>query len=1010
MKFKYIWFFIALLCTAVSFGQIKIKGTVKDKANVPIPGVNVNVKGASTSAATDFDGNYTINVPNKNAQIEFSFVGFTTQLVAVGDKTEINIILQESSQALDEIVVVGYAAVKKSTVTSSISSIKGKELQTMTVGNVTESLQGKVSGVQVTGQGGPGAQPRVLIRGISTVNLSTDPLYVVDGIPMGTSINFLSSNEIESMEVLKDASASAIYGSRASNGVILITTKKGKAGKTRFNFDLSSGMQIMKNPYDMADAEGYAAIMNTAYNNSGYSDYLPNPSQYKGKTTDWWRAGIKTGTPVTNASFGVSGGSDKHTFAVSLNYYNSESMYGIGGWERVTMRIANDFKFSDKFSAGITLNPRYETWGSPGNWSDFDKIDPITPIYKPADQLTGLENEYSIYARSPSYIWNPVAAVNRYDDYTDQYNLNTNGYLQYEPIKGLVIRTQASVEVGDKIWSKFTPDFVIDAAHEKAEINTIERRATNNVDWTWQNTATYSKTFAEKHNASLMIGNTMEEYNGNDVWGYGEGVPNNSDSMRELNAATKNRNSGGNSWSSSLMSYISRFSYNYDGKYYFTGTFRRDGSSKFMTNNKWANFPSASVSWRILNEGFMESTKDVLSDLRFRAGWGKVGNQNLPSAVYQSNIGQGFYVIDGQVVDTSYPSSMANKDIKWETVEDVSFGIDFGLWKNKLSGSLEYYQKKTHDMLFLKQFPTYSGFPGFSTMWTNVGSMQSSGIDLLISYKDKKGDFSYGVDLTFTTVNVEMLSLSSEGEKLYGASNRTLTVKGEEPGYFYGYVADGLFQNQTELNSHTDEHGTKLQPYAQLGDIRFKDVNGDGKLDDKDRTKIGSPWADYNVGLNLSFGYKNFDLIANFYSSIGNDIVNQNISDLYNGASLTNKVNGLDQMAWHGEGTSNYIPRLSKDDNNENYTKFSSLYVEDGSFVRMKNLQLGYSFYNKFGLDKLRISLSGQNLWTWTNYTGVDPEVAGGNPDTGDRVKGSGFGGWNYPVQPTILMGLNVAF
>ncbi|MBZ4034047.1 TonB-dependent receptor [Flavobacterium sp. 17A] len=1010
MKFKYIGFFIALLCTAVSFGQIKIKGTVKDKGNVPIPGVNVLVKGTSSSAATDFDGNYVISVPNKNSQIEFSFVGFTTKLETIGDRTEINIMLEESSQALDEIVVVGYAAVKKSDVTSSISSVKGKELQTMTVGNVTESLQGKVSGVQVTGAGGPGAQPRVLIRGISTLNLNTDPLYVVDGIPMGTSINFLSNNEIESMEVLKDASASAIYGSRASNGVILITTKKGKVGKARFNFDLSSGMQIMNNPYNMADAEGYASIMNTAYNNSGYSDYLPNPSQYRGKTTDWWNAGIRKGTPVTNASFGVAGGSDKHTYAISLNYYNSDSMYGIGGWERVTMRIANDFKFSDKFSAGITLNPRYETWGQPNNWADFDKIDPITPIYKPADQLTGTENEYSIYARSPSYVWNPVAAVKRYDDYTDQYNLNTNGYLQYEPIKGLVIRTQASVEVGDKVRNAFTPDFVIDAAHEKQEINKVEKWNTTNVDWTWQNTITYSRKFAEKHNASLMVGNTMEEYNGNDLWGYGEGVPNNSDSMRELNAATKNKDSKGNSWSNSLMSYISRFSYNYDGKYYFTGTFRRDGSSKFMTNNKWANFPSASVSWRILNEGFMESAKDVVSDLRLRAGWGKVGNQSLPDAVYNSNIGQGYYVIGGEVVDTSFPSSMANKDIKWETVEDMSFGIDFGFWKNKVSGSLEYYKKQTHDMLFLKQFPTYSGFPGYSTMWTNIGSMQSSGIDLLLSYKDKKGDFSYGVDVTFTTVKVDMLSLSADGERLYGSGNRTLTVKGDEPGYFYGYVADGLFQNQTEINSHTDEHGTKLQPYAQVGDIRFKDVNGDGKLDDKDRTKIGSPWADYNIGLNLNFAYKNFDLIANFYSSIGNDIVNQNISDLYNGASLTNKVSGLEQMAWHGEGTSNYIPRLSKDDNNENFTKFSSLYVEDGSFVRMKNLQIGYSFYNKFGLDKLRISLSGQNLWTWTNYTGVDPEVGAGDPDKQDRVKGSGFGGWNYPVQPTILMGLNVAF
>jgi len=1003
MKFRFIWLCIVLLCSVATFGQITVKGTVKDKGNVPIPGVNLLIKGTATTGATDFDGNFTISVPNKNAQIEFSFIGFANKIVSVGDKTTFDITLEESSQVLDEIVVVGYAAVKKSDVTSSISSVKGKELQTMTVGNVAESLQGKVAGVQVTGAGGPGAQPRVLIRGISTVNLSTDPLYVVDGIPMGTSINFLSNNEIESMEVLKDASASAIYGSRASNGVILITTKKGKAGKTRFNFDMSSGMQIMNNPYNMANAENYATIMNKAYNNSGYADYLPNPSQYQGKTTDWWNAGIKKGTPVTNASLGISGGSDKHTYSISLNYYNSESIYEVGGWERITMRINNDFKFSDKFSAGVTLNPRYETYGSPGNWADFDKIDPITPIYKPADQLTGLENEYSIYARSPSYVWNPVAAVKRYDDFTDQYNLNTNGYLQYQPIKGLVIRSQASIEVGDKTQSIFRPDFVIDAAHEKAEINSVERKNTTNVDWTWQNTITYTKTFAEKHNASLMVGNTMEEYNGNDVWGYGEGVPNNSEEMREVNAATKNRNSGGNSWSSSLMSYISRFSYNYDNKYYFTGTFRRDGSSKFMTNNKWANFPSASVSWRILNEGFMEPTKEVLSDLRFRAGWGKVGNQGLPTAVYQSNIGQGFYPIGDVVGDTSFPSSMANKDIKWETVEDISFGLDFGLWKNKLSGSLEYYQKKTNDMLFLKQFPTYSGFPNYSTIWTNVGSMQSSGIDLLLSYKDKKGNFSYGVDVTFTTVNVEMLSLSADGEKLYGAGNRTLTVKGDEPGYFYGYVADGLFQNQTQLNAHTDEHGTKLQPYAQVGDVRFKDVNGDGKLDDKDRTKIGSPWADYNVGLNLTFAYKQFDLVANFYSSIGNDIVNENISDLYNGASLTNKVSGLDQMAWHGEGTSNRVPRLSKDDNNENFTKFSSLYVEDGSYVRMKNLQLGFSFYNKFGLDKLRISLSGQNLWTWTNYSGVDPEVAGG-------VLGSGFGGWNYPVQPTILMGLNVAF
>lgn len=1003
MKYKFIWLFIAVLCSTAAFAQITVKGTVKDKDALPIPGANIAVKGTTTAISTDFDGKFSIQVPNKNSQLVFSFIGFASKTIDVGDRTSIEVVLEQAGNSLDEVVVVGYGTMKKKDVTTSISSVKGKELQTMTVGNATESLQGKVAGVQITGAGGPGAQPRVLIRGISTINLSTDPLYVVDGIPMGTSINFLSNNEIESMDVLKDASASAIYGSRASNGVILITTKKGKVGKPRFNVDLSNGFQMMDNPYNMADAEGYANIMNKAYTNSGYAEYLPNTSQYRGKTTDWWGAGVRSGAPVTNASIGVTGGSEKNTYAASLNYYKSDSFYGVGGWERITARIANDFKFSDKVSVGVTLNPRYETWGSPNNWADFDKIDPITPIYKPADQLNGTENEYSIYARSPSYVWNPVAAVARYDDYTDKYNLNTNAYLQYQPIKGLTIRTQGSIEVGNQVWSKFTPDFVIDAAHEKAEINTVERKTTTNVDWTWQTTATYTKTFAQKHNTSFMVGTTMEEYNGSDVWGYGEGVPNNSDTMREVNAATKNRNSGGNSWSSSIMSYLSRVSYNYDNKYYLTGTFRRDGSSKFMENNKWANFPSVSGSWRISNEGFMENSKDIINNLSIKAGWGKVGNQNLPDAVYQSNIGQGFYPIGDDIADTSYPSTMANKDIKWETVEDMNFGLDFGLFQNKFSGTLEYYQKTTKDMLFLKQFPTYSGFPGYSTIWTNVGSMKSNGIDLILSYKDKKGNFSYGADFTFTTVNVDMISLSTPGEKLYGSSNRTLTVEDEQPGYYYGYVADGLFQNQTELNSHTDEHGTKMQPYAKEGDIRFKDINEDGKIDDKDRTKIGSPWADFTMGLNLNFAYKGFDLIANFYASVGNELVNQNISDLYNGASLTNKVSGLNDMAWHGEGTSNYVPRLSKDDNNENYTKFSSLYVEDGSYVRMKNVQLGYTFQNQFGLDRLRLSVSGQNLWTWTNYTGVDPEVGGG-------VLGSGFGGWNYPILPTILLGVNVGF
>ena len=332
--------------------------------------------------------------------------------------------------------------------------------------------------------------------------------------------------------------------------------------------------------------------------------------------------------------------------------------------------------------------------------------------------------------------------------------------------------------------------------------------------------------------------------------------------------------------------------------------------------------------------------------------------------------------------------------------------------KSEIKSQSKAYVNKTKDMLFLKQFPTYSGFPDNSRMWTNIGSMQSSGIDLLVSYKDKKGDFSYGADLTFTTVDVEMISLSAEGERLYGSSNRTLTVKGDEPGYFYGYVADGLFQNQTELNSHTDEHGTKLQPYAQVGDVRFKDVNGDGKIDDKDRTKIGSPWADYNIGLNLNFAYKNFDLVANFYSSIGNEIVNQNISDLYNGASLTNKVSGLDQMAWHGEGTSNKMPRLSSV-SNRNTNEISDIYMQNADYLRINNLTVGYNFNEILKdftfISNLKFYVAVNNLYTFTKYDGMDPEVRWSGDNT-NTPWASGIDLGLYPQARTVMFGLSADF
>jgi TonB-linked SusC/RagA family outer membrane protein len=1003
MKLKTILFFTTLLFSVMSFGQIIIKGSVTDSKKEPLIGVNVVLKSTNKSTVSDMNGNYSISVPNKQSEIEFSYIGFNSKLVKVGDKTTINILLESSENKLDEIVVVGFAAIKKSDLTSSIATVKGKELKTMTVGNASESLQGKAAGIQVVNSGGPGAVPKVFIRGISTINLSTDPLYVVDGIPMGNNINFLNTNEIESMEVLKDASASAIYGSRASNGVILITTTRGKSGAMKFNFDSSYGMQIMNNPYNMANAEEYATIFNTAATQSGFPAEFGDPTNYRGKSTDWWNAGIKQKSAVNNISFGLQGGTESHKYAVSLNFYKQDSFYETGGWEKFTSRISSDYKISDKVSAGYSLNPRYESWGNPGNWADLNRIDPITPIYKPADQLTGTENEYSIYARSPTYVWNPIASIKRFNSKNKQYSLFSNGYIQVNPFKGFVIRSQGSYELNSTISDNFNPNFIIDVAHESLLINAISRSTNLTRSWSIQNTATYSNIFAEKHNVSLMIGNTAEEYNGANLYGSISKLPNNSEQLRELNAGTLNPQTFGSSYTNSIVSYLSRLTYNFDNKYYLTATYRRDGSSKFLANNKWADFPSASFAWKASNESFLSKYSDILNDLKIRVGWGKVGNQNLPASVYLSKLGQSFYTFGDMVVNTTYPSAVPNKDIKWETVEDINTGVDFGLFKNKISGTIEYYSKTTENMLFQKSYPNYSGYPNDARIWSNVGSMRTNGVEFSLSYKNKIGDFNYGANLNFTKFNVKMTKLSVDGEQLFGYGEQTLTVENEEPGYFYGYKADGIFQNKVQLNAHTNDRGDILQPYAKEGDVRFLDVNKDGVLNADDRTKIGSPWAKYTLGLNLNCSYKRFDFIANIYSSIGNDIVNQNKNELYNASTRTNKISGLSDLAWHGEGTSSTIPRLSQTDNNQNFSKFSSYYVEDGSFVRLKNVQLGYTIENKLGFDKIRCSLSGQNLLTLTKYSGVEPEVGG-------DVLGFGFGGWNYPVQKTVLFGINVTF
>lgn len=1005
---KYLLLLFLFICVYTYSQNIEQTGIVIDAGTKePLTGVSVALKGSTTGAFTDLDGKFKLQIPAKSTLV-ISYIGYISKEVE-SSGTNLHIELTEKVQQLDEVIVIGFGTAKKSDLTSSISSIKGQELSTMTVGNVNESLQGKVSGVQVVGGGGPGASPKVLIRGFSTVSLDTDPLYVVDGVPVGTNINYLNANDIESMEVLKDASSAAIYGSRASNGVIMITTKRGIEGKTRYNVDLSYGYQYMAKPFKMANAVEYATIFNGAREASGLNPEWNDPASYEGKTTDWWGAGIDKYSPQMNASFSLQGGDAKRRYSLSMNYYKQDSFYEKGGWTKFSARFTNDYTTSKVLSFGYSLTPIYESWGQPSNWGNFVKIDPITPIYKLASELTGDENEYSIYARSPSYIYNPVGEVARWDEEYKRYSLASTAYAQVSLWDKIVLRSQLGVDVDTRVYKKFFPDFVIDAAHEKNEVNRVEREHPLYVNWNLQNTVTYMDVFNEKHNLSLMLGNTLEEYHEEIFKGRISGIPNNMDELRELDAGTINKEVEGRAKTTSIASFLGRIMYNYDTKYYLTATFRTDGSSKFLDNNKWASFPSASLAWRISGEDFMSGTKGFLDDLKLKAGWGRSGNQSLPTGVYLSKIGTGYSVIGGSVVNGNKLSTIKNENIKWETVEDLNLGLDFTLFSSRLSGGIDLYKRKTKDMIFKKTYPFYSGYPGGATIWSNVGSMRSQGIDFNLGYNDNIGGFKYGATFTLTTFDVKMLSLVDD-TPIYGYGQKTKMVVGDEPGFYYGYKADGLFQNQAEVDKHSNTEGKKLQPNARPGDIRFADTNGDGVLDAEDRVKLGSPWADVTMGLNLTAEYKNFDLLVNLYASIGNDLVNEVKNDLYNAANQSNKVSGLINKAWHGEGTSNSIPRLVYVDENENYSRFSSIYVEDGSYLRMKNIQLGYTIPKLKYFDKVRVYVAAQNLFTITGYDGIDPEVGGSSSGDESAVLRFGMGGWTYPVQKTFLIGANISF
>jgi TonB-linked SusC/RagA family outer membrane protein len=1007
---RIIFIFLCLLSLS-SYAQITVKGIVTSASDKePQIGTTIQVKGTGNGTITGLDGDYSLtNVP-KNGTLVFSMIGYETQEIAVNGRTTINVAMKESTELLDEVVVIGYGAVKKSDLTSSISTVKGEQITETTTGNAMDALQGKVNGVQVMSGGGPGTQPKVLIRGVTTVN-GSDPLYVVDGMPVGGNINFLNSSDIQSMEVLKDASAAAIYGTRGSNGVILITTKKGAAGSTRFNFTSSVGFQTISNP-DMAKASEYEQVFKTRYTNEGRTPvWNSKENMTDAEGTDWWNEVVNKTALVQNYALSISGGNEKLLYNLSLGYFRNNSQFDVGYWDKINVRLNTEYTFNKYVKMGFDIAPRVESWDdTPNQFGSAMAMDPTTPVFR--DKSEWVDNEYNNYARSHNnQTWNPVASIARANSHSREYGVIMNPYLQVTPLKGLVLRTQFGINAHIRREDKFTPEFEIDQL-EKSTYSNVSRKMTEWLDWNWTNTASYMTTIAEKHNLNTMVGFTAERSGEYWVSGARDDTPNNSDNLQEVHAGTLNQRADGNTSFNTLLSYIGRVMYNYDNRYYLTASLRADGSSKFPKGNKYAFFPSVSAAWRVIGENFMEG-QTVFDNFKIRAGWGRVGNQSISNSAYLTLLDSSDAVFgtDQQRLTGSTISSVGNKTLKWETVEDYNLGLDMTFLKSRLDVTFDVYQKKSRDMLYAKQNILAVGYPNWnSQVIMNIGSMKATGWELSLNWNDKIAkDFGYNVGLNLSAVKNKAVKLSGDGPIYTGDFNSDKIIRnqdGSEIGRFYGYVADGLFQNKTEVLAHTDEHGNVLQANAQPGDIRFKDLNHDGTLDDKDKTYIGNAYPDLMMGVNMGFNYKNIDFTANFYGTFGNDIFNTT-RNLYSGANGSNVYAGTLNKAWHGEGTSNDIPRLTANDNNLNYTRVSSFYVEDGSYFRCKLLQVGYTLPKKLlGNASLRLSFSAQNPFTITGYSGMDPE----RPQLGASVIETGIDWIAYPNPRTFLFGIDLKF
>ena len=971
--------------------QITVQGVVKDQTGETVIGASVMEKGTTNGTITGIDGDFSLNM-SSNGTLVVSFVGYKTQEVQVKGQKQLQVVLSEDAEMLDEVVVIGYGTMKKSDLTGAVSSIGNKDIKDSPVSNLGQAIQGKISGVQIVDAGKPGDNVSIKIRGLGSIN-NCDPLVVIDGVPTDLGLSSLNMADEERLDVLKDASATAIYGSRGANGVVMITTKRGTEGKGKLAVSANYSFQNATNVPSLLNAAQYAELSNDMMVNSGRNPNpeWANPSEL-GAGTDWMDELLRTGV-MQNYTVSYSGGNEKSHYYVSGGFLDQSGIVKSVNYRRFTFQSNSDAQVLKwlKFSNNITFSADTKKSGS-YNIGDALKALPIYPVKNEDGSWSGPDGNSEWYGSTR----NPIGPTELNKSQTDGYNFLANLTAELTFTKWLKFKSTFGYDA--KFWfiDNFTPKY----NWKPTPTEETSRYKSDNKSFTylWDNYFLFDHTFAEKHRVGLMAGMSAQ-WNTNDYLNAQKNVFM-FDNVHEMDNGEEMYAIGGNETEWALLSYMARVNYSYEDRYLLTATIRRDGSSRFGKKHRWGTFPSVSVAWRASQEKWFPKN-DYINDLKVRAGYGVTGSQasvgnysylaSYNTSVYPFGISSG-----NQTALVS--STLANPYIHWEEVAQTNIGFDASLFNSRVMFSFDAYLKETRDMLVKASIPITSGFEDTTTTYTNAGKVRNQGIEMSLHTINLTGELGWETNLTATYNKNKIKDLNSDVPYYINQINNsyvTMLAKDYPINVFYGYVTDGIFQNQSEVNTHA------VQPGAEPGDIRFRDLNNDGVINDSDRTVIGNPNPSWLFSMNNSLSYKGFELSVFLQGIAGNKIYNANNIDNTGMAAAYNQTTDV-LKRWQGEGTSNSMPRAVFGDPNQN-TRVSDRFVENGSYLRLKNITLSYTFpkqwLQKAQIENARLSLSCENVATITGYSGFDPEVGINGIDQN-----------RYPISRTFSLGLNFNF